>query len=205
MAVNRTISIACQIAKGMGYLHAKGIVHRDLKTRNIFVEANSRVVIGDFGVFNFVRLCKKAKWGNYLNVPPSWLCYIAPEIIQALNLNYAFVTTASELPLTPSSDVFAFGTVWYELLTNEFPFKGSPAEAVIYLSGRGIKQNLRIPGPKDFKEILTQCWAYSPTRRPEFTTVVRLLDRLPKLHRSPSYPAKPTSCINSVSHDSLLV
>lgn len=61
MAVNRTISIACQIAKGMGYLHAKGIVHRDLKTRNIFVEANSRVVIGDFGVFNFVRLCKKAK------------------------------------------------------------------------------------------------------------------------------------------------
>ncbi|TPP63017.1 Kinase suppressor of Ras 2 [Fasciola gigantica] len=205
MAVNRTINIACQIAKGMGYLHAKGIVHRDLKTRNIFVEANSRVVIGDFGVFNFVRLCKKAKWGNYLNVPPSWLCYIAPEIIQALNLNYAFVTTASELPLTPSSDVFAFGTVWYELLTNEFPFKGSPAEAIIYLSGRGIKQNLRIPGPKDFKEILTQCWAYSPSRRPEFTTVVRLLDRLPKLHRSPSYPAKPTSCVNSVSHDSLLV
>ncbi|CAH8561058.1 unnamed protein product [Schistosoma margrebowiei] len=60
MPINRTISIASQIAKGMGYLHAKGIVHRDLKTRNLFLEDNSRVVIGDFGVFNFVRLCKKA-------------------------------------------------------------------------------------------------------------------------------------------------
>ncbi|VEL38964.1 unnamed protein product [Protopolystoma xenopodis] len=61
MAVNRAINIASQIAKGMGYLHAKGIVHRDLKTRNIFIEANSKAVIGDFGLFNFVRLCKKAK------------------------------------------------------------------------------------------------------------------------------------------------
>ncbi|CAL8070890.1 unnamed protein product [Calicophoron daubneyi] len=204
MAINRTINIASQIAKGMGYLHAKGIVHRDLKTRNIFVEANSRVVIGDFGVFNFVRLYKKAKWGNYLNVPPFWLSYLAPEVIQALRLDRPTVSRGDELPLTARSDVYAFGTVWYELLTNEFPFKGLPAEAIVYLSGRGIKQNLRIPGPKDFKEILTQCWSYSPTRRPEFTTLVKSLDRLPKLHRSPSYPAKPTSGLNSVAHDSLL-
>ncbi|CAH8518928.1 unnamed protein product [Dicrocoelium dendriticum] len=204
MAINRTINIASQIAKGMGYLHAKGIVHRDLKTRNIFVEANSRVVIGDFGVFNYVRLYKRAKWGNYLNIPPFWLCYVAPEVIHALNMNCSASTT-NELPLTPSSDVFAFGTVWYELLTNEFPFKGYPTEAIIYLSGRGVKQTLRIPGPKDFKEILVQCWAYCPSRRPEFTTLVKLLDRLPKLHRSPSYPVKPTSCLTSGSHDSLLV
>ncbi|KAF6779625.1 hypothetical protein AHF37_00837 [Paragonimus kellicotti] len=149
IAINRTINIASQIAKGMGYLHAKGIVHRDLKTRNIFIEPNSRVVIGDFGVFNCMDLYKRAKWGNYLNVPPFWLSYTAPEIIQALNFNS--VATVSELPFTPSSDVFAFGTVWYELLTNEFPFRGYPTETVIYLCGRGIRQNLRIPGPKDFK------------------------------------------------------
>ncbi|CAH8613794.1 unnamed protein product [Schistosoma rodhaini] len=156
MPINRTISIASQIAKGMGYLHAKGIVHRDLKTRNLFLEDNSRVVIGDFGVFNFVRLCKKAN------------------------------------------------TVWYELLTNEYPFKGLPAEAITYLVGHGVKPNLRIQCPKDFKEILVQCWAYNPSKRPEFTTLVKLLDRLPKLHRSPSYPAKPYTGVASGSHGSLL-
>ncbi|CAH8508920.1 unnamed protein product [Schistosoma turkestanicum] len=205
MPINRTISIASQIAKGMGYLHAKGIVHRDLKTRNLFLEDNSRVVIGDFGVFNFVRLCKKAKWGNnYLNVPPFWLCYVAPEIIHTLNISYVLTTTTNELPLTTSSDVFAFGTVWYELLTNEYPFKGLPAEAITYLVGHGVKPNLRIQCPKDFKEILVQCWAYSPCKRPEFTTLVKLLDRLPKLHRSPSYPAKPYTGVASGSHGSLL-
>ncbi|OON22043.1 protein tyrosine kinase [Opisthorchis viverrini] len=205
MAINRIINIATQVAKGMGYLHRKGIVHRDLKTRNIFVEANARVVIGDFGVFNSMQLYKKARWGNYLNVPPFWLCYVAPEVIQSLNLNCTSSTVYAELPMTFSSDVFAFGTVWYELLAKEYPFRGYPAETIVYLCARGIKQNLRIPGPKDFKEILVQCWAHDPSRRPEFTTLVKLLDRLPKLHRSPSYPTKPTSiCLSSGSHGSLI-
>ena len=48
----------------------------------------------------------------------------------------------------------SYSTVWYELLTNEFPFKGLPAEAVTYMVGRGVKQTLRIPCPKDFKVMI---------------------------------------------------
>lgn len=40
----------------MGYLHAKGIIHKDLKTKNIFVE-NGKVVITDFGLFSVTKLC----------------------------------------------------------------------------------------------------------------------------------------------------
>ncbi len=61
LSANRAISIASQIAKGMGYLHARQIVHRDLKTRNIFIEANYKAVIADFALFNFVKFCKLAK------------------------------------------------------------------------------------------------------------------------------------------------
>lgn len=57
---NRVIFIASQIAKGMGYLHARQIVHRDLKTRNIFIETNDKAVIADFALFNFVNFCKLA-------------------------------------------------------------------------------------------------------------------------------------------------
>ena len=42
----------------MGYLHARGIVHKDLKTKNIFVD-NLKVVITDFGLFNVTRLCQR--------------------------------------------------------------------------------------------------------------------------------------------------
>lgn len=58
--VIRAINIASQVAKGMGYLHAKDILHKDLKSRNIFIESNCKVVISDFGLFDFVRMCKQA-------------------------------------------------------------------------------------------------------------------------------------------------
>ncbi|BHF58029.1 3-dehydrosphinganine reductase [Sparganum proliferum] len=205
LSANRAIAIASQIAKGMGYLHARQIVHRDLKTRNIFIELNFKPVIADFGLFNFVKFCKIAKSGSYVHVPPNWLCYVAPETIRALNIGCVDSEAASDLPFTPESDVFAFGTVWYELLTSEYPFKGLPTETLLYLVGNGVKPALQIPCPKDFKEILVQCWSFHPHRRPEFTNLVRLLDCLPKLHRSPSYPTKRPSLANPISHDPLLV
>ncbi|VEL32556.1 unnamed protein product [Protopolystoma xenopodis] len=111
---------------------------------------------------NTFSLCN-LKSGNYLSVPPGWLCYLAPEIIKLLNLDHTLANNTAELPFTTQSDVFAFGS-----------------------------------------EILLQCWAYQASRRPEFTSLVRSLDRLPKLHRSPSYPAKPPSASNSSSHDALI-
>lgn len=45
----------------MGYLHARGIVHKDLKTKNIFLESG-KVVITDFGLFNVTRLCHDSRY-----------------------------------------------------------------------------------------------------------------------------------------------
>ena len=42
--------------QGMGYLHAKGIIHKDLKTKNVFLE-NGKVVITDFGLLSVTKLC----------------------------------------------------------------------------------------------------------------------------------------------------
>ncbi|VDN23334.1 unnamed protein product [Dibothriocephalus latus] len=133
------------------------------------------------------------------------MCYVAPETIRALNICCVDSEAASDLPFTPETDVFAFGTVWYELLTSEYPFKGLPTETLLYLVGNGVKPGLAMRCPKDFKEILVQCWSFHPHRRPEFTNIVRLLDSLPKLHRSPSYPTKRSSLVTTISHDPLLV
>lgn len=53
--------IAEQIAQGMSYLHHRGIVHKDLKTKNIFFE-RGKAIISDFGLVNVARrLCARQK------------------------------------------------------------------------------------------------------------------------------------------------
>lgn len=59
--LNRIIMISEQICQGMGYLHARGIIHKDLKTKNIFYE-NGKVIITDFhGLSSIAKLCSTNK------------------------------------------------------------------------------------------------------------------------------------------------
>lgn len=53
-----TINIATQIAQGMGYLHARKLLHKDLKSKNVFIEGN-KAVITDYGLVATAKLCKK--------------------------------------------------------------------------------------------------------------------------------------------------
>lgn len=78
--LNRTTIVAQQISQGMGYLHARGIVHKDLETKNIFLE-NGKVIITDFGLFSATKLlyCDLG-----LGIPSGWLCYLAPELMRKL-------------------------------------------------------------------------------------------------------------------------
>ncbi|KAA0192260.1 hypothetical protein HAZT_HAZT008940, partial [Hyalella azteca] len=182
-----TINIAQQVAQGMGYLHAKGIVHKDLKTKNIFYE-NGKVVITDFGLVNLTRLCRNARVGSWLSIPAGWLCYLSPELMRSLQ---ASSPQPAALPHTTWTDVYAYGTVWFELLCNEWPHKGLPPEAIIWQVGRGIKPSLaHLQASRDVKDILMECWAYKPEDRPDFASLQKLLDKLPKkkLARSPSHP-----------------
>lgn len=196
--LNRAIIIAQQIFQGMGYLHARGIVHKDLKTKNIFLE-NGKVVITDFGLFSITKLCHRNRKGDWLTIPPGWLCYLAPEIICCLRASNDF--RANDIPFTKASDVYAFGTVWYELLCGEWPFKGQPPEAIIWQVGKGMKQSLsNIQASKDVKDILMLCWSYKASDRPEFSQILKLLEKLPKkrLARSPSHPIHLSRSAESV-------
>ena len=190
--MNKLVIIAQQIAHGMGYLHQKGIIHNDLKTKNIFLE-NGRAIIADFGLVNVARrLCSNmANVGDILShkyvkifpkyiffypdfvkcetsevvhhrlkisgnelanvflilffrecmsIPKGWLCYLAPEIMRALRVKPD--SEPEDLPFTKFSDVFAYGTVWYELLTAEWPWKFQPPETIIWLVGKGMKPTI---------------------------------------------------------------
>ncbi len=139
-----------------------------------------------------------------MSIPKGWLCYLAPEIMRALRVNPDGTSgdgngggnmsggAEDDLPFTKASDVFAFGTVWFELLTGEWPWRGAPPETVIWLVGKGMQPSLaNLQASRDVKNVLQACWTFPAERRPDFTALSDLLEKIPKkrvLIRSPSHP-----------------
>uniref|UniRef100_A0A1A8F6V2 non-specific serine/threonine protein kinase n=1 Tax=Nothobranchius korthausae TaxID=1143690 RepID=A0A1A8F6V2_9TELE len=183
--VNKTRQIAQEMVKGMGYLHAKGILHKDMKSKNVFYD-NGKVVITDFGLFTISGVLQAgSRREDKLRIPNGWLCHLAPEIIQQLSPD----TEEDKLPFSKQSDVFAFGTIWYELHAREWPYKNQPAEVIIWQIGSGMKPNLAQTGMgKEILDILLMCWAYQQEERPTFSKLVDLLEKLPKRNRRLSHP-----------------
>ncbi|XP_027887209.1 kinase suppressor of Ras 1 isoform X3 [Xiphophorus couchianus] len=184
--INKTRQIAQEIVKGMGYLHAKGIVHKDLKSKNVFHDTN-KVVITDFGLFGISGVVQEGRRENKLRLPHGWICYLAPEIVRKMCPG----NNEDRLPFSTAADVYAFGTIWYELQARDWPITNQPVEATIWQvgSGEGIKKVLgAISLGKEVTEILSACWAFDPRDRPTFTQLTDMLEKLPKLNRRLSHP-----------------
>ncbi|XP_037124310.1 kinase suppressor of Ras 1-like isoform X3 [Syngnathus acus] len=183
--INNTRQIAQEIVKGMGYLHAKGIIHKDLKSKNVFYDSN-RVVITDFGLFGMAGVVEEGR-KSVLKIPQGWINYLSPEIVHVMSPDVA----EDQLPFSKAADVYAFGTIWYELHARDWPITNHPVEAKIWLVGsnEGMKRvqtdaNLG----KEVMEIFSACWSFEIDDRPTFTQLASMLDRLPKLNRRLSHP-----------------
>uniref|UniRef100_A0A672NG03 Kinase suppressor of ras 1 n=1 Tax=Sinocyclocheilus grahami TaxID=75366 RepID=A0A672NG03_SINGR len=184
--INKTRQIAQEIVKGMGYLHAKGIVHKDLKSKNVFHDTN-KVVITDFGLFGISGVVQEGRRENELKLPHGWICYLASEIVRKMSPG----NNEDRLPFSNAADVYAFGTIWYELQARDWPITSQPVEATIWQvgSGEGIRRVLaEINLGKEVTEILSACWSYDARNRPTFTQLADMLEKLPKLNRRLSHP-----------------
>ncbi|XP_076591789.1 kinase suppressor of Ras 1-like isoform X3 [Chaetodon auriga] len=184
--INKTRQIAQDIVKGMGYLHAKGIIHKDLKSKNVFYDTN-KVVITDFGLFGMSGVVQEGRRKNMLRIPQGWIYYLAPEIVQKMSPEL----DEDQLPFSKAADVYAFGTVWYELQVGDWPITNQPVEAEIWLVGsnEGIKKVLAEANlGKEVMEILSACWSSEADNRLTFPQLAGMLERLPKLNRRLSHP-----------------
>jgi len=101
-----------QISLGIVYLHSKKILHRDIKTMNIFLTKNNDVRIGDLGVAKVLAGTLFAK--TCIGTP----YYLSPEICQ-------------ELPYNEKSDIWALGCILYELSTFKHPFNANNQAALV--------------------------------------------------------------------------
>jgi serine/threonine-protein kinase len=105
----------CDVCDALGCAHDRGVVHRDVKSANIFITKDGRAKLLDFG---FARLAESGTItgrGEVLGTPE----YMAPE-------------QASGAPADRRSDIFSAGVVFYEMLSFSRPFSGSTVAAVLF-------------------------------------------------------------------------
>jgi len=166
------LSIAKQIAQGMGYLHAKGIALGKLCSRNIYLESKVKIAITDYAVTT-----KPTIKDDYACVPKGHLTYLAPELTRSLFKNSFYLTCAERA--TQKSDIYAYGTVLYELFLGRYPFSGYPPELIIWKISNGHAQVLEDKEfPLIFKSLVQSCWSRNPDQRPEFQNVLSNMRKL---------------------------
>ena len=191
------IEIARQTSQGMEYLHAKNIIHRDLKSNNIFLhDDNFTVKIGDFGLATV-----KARWKDSQQVrqPTGSVLWLAPEVIKS----------KTDDACSFQSDVYAFGIVVYELLTGILPYSDGGCRKngtrgpkkitdvqILFLVGTGqLMPNLekiRPDAPANLRRLLLSCIRYDREERPLFSHIIAevedLMRKVPKISHSQSEP-----------------
>ncbi|XP_025897240.1 tyrosine-protein kinase JAK3 [Nothoprocta perdicaria] len=176
---HRTLLLyAWQICKGMEYLGAQRCVHRDLANRNILVESESHVKIGDFGL---AKLLPQDK--DY---------YVVQEPGQSPVFWYAPESLADNV-FSRASDIWSFGVLLYELFTYSNKSK-SPSEEFLRMMGTNkaaqivctllelLKENRRLPAPAgcpvEVYALMLSCWALAPGARPTFGELAPRIEAL---------------------------
>src|SRR5258708_4870140 len=115
------VRIMRQVAEGLAYAHIQGVIHRDVKPANIMLLRDGSIKIMDFGIARVVNKRTMVTREGYIvgTVP-----YMAPELFEP-------ASKADE-----QTDVFAYGVVYYELLTGKHPFS---VESDVYATIRRIQ------------------------------------------------------------------
>ena len=149
------IDICRQIAQGMEYLHAKSIIHRDLKSSNIFLHDKVIKILSTV----------KCSWANTkYQQPTGSILWMAPEVIRMDTIN----------PYTDKSDVYSLGIIIYEMVAMKLPYHHiNNKERILFMVEKGslyldislIKMTL----PQQFKHILIDCLKFDREFRPGFT------------------------------------
>jgi serine/threonine protein kinase/Tol biopolymer transport system component len=163
MPIRKAIDCALQTARGLSAAHDKGIVHRDLKPENIFITDDGRVKILDFGLAKLTRTEASAPGGDTLtaqvNTEPGQVLgtagYMSPEQVRGKAADHR-------------ADIFAFGSILYEMLSGKRAFRGeSPADtmsAILKEEPEELSETGRnIPVP--LERIVGHCIDKNPAQR----------------------------------------
>lgn len=151
LQIEQVADIATQLCTGISEAHRNGIIHRDIKPRNLMINPRGQLKILDFGIAKLQSAPEFTGEGATLGT----LHYLSPEQI-------------GDKKVDQRSDIFSTGIVLYEMLTGQRPFTGggSPAilNAILNVEPRPLSQ-LRPDIPADIEAAVHKALQKDPSRR----------------------------------------
>jgi serine/threonine protein kinase/tetratricopeptide (TPR) repeat protein len=154
MPVARLVNIARQLASALDAAHAEGVVHRDLKPRNVLIDGSDQVYVSDFGLAKSLEAesaTMMTRAGEILGTPR----YMSPE-------------QAESKPADHRSDLYSFGVILYEMATGDAPFAADSTMQVMYQHVTQKPKDPKLVNPElpDYlARIILKCLEKDPASR----------------------------------------
>ncbi|MEL6108230.1 MAG: serine/threonine-protein kinase [Planctomycetota bacterium] len=175
------VETAFEIASALAHAHEIGVIHRDLKPSNILVDEEGHSHLADFGLAKRVSADQAMTLeGELIGTP----VYMSPEQVRG-----------DSDQIDASSDIYAFGVVLFEMLTNERPFRGSIQrilQQTLYDEPTDPRK-LDPTIPADLATICLKCLEKSPNAR--YASSCELVEELDRYRRREPIKARPVGYV----------
>ena len=145
--------VLIQILIGLNYLHKKGIIHKNIKSKNIFLTRKRLVKITDFSSCYIINKENKNKYQTGLE------SYIAPELLKEQQYN-------------DKCDIWSVGCIAYEMASLSLPFKGKDNESLFNNISSGKFNPVPDFYSKNLKSLINDMLIIDPTKRPSIDNIL---------------------------------
>ncbi|HEY2252704.1 MAG TPA: protein kinase, partial [Planctomycetaceae bacterium] len=162
LTVNRAVDYILDVIEGLAAAHAAGVIHRDVKPSNCFLDSDGRVKVGDFGLSkSLVSDADLTRTGAFLGTP----LFAAPEQVRAGQID-------------KRTDIYSVGATLFYLIAGRGPFIGDPAAVIAQIASDPAPSLRRlVPSvPKDLDQIVARTLEKDAARR--FADLAQLGDAL---------------------------
>ena len=160
LKLSTQLNFCADVASGLTYLANRGIIHRDVRSHNILLDANNSCVISGFSI-------GQARYHEgYFAQSPS-LRWFSREVL-------------ADCAYSPQSDVYAFGCLMHEIFslgTEPYDTLPTPAEVVDHVKGGRFMQRHELCPIEIYDSLLSPCWQFSVADRPTFFELLQTIVR----------------------------